>query len=170
MGSLCSCFGNASGDAPAGATDIERFRVEMNDFTFDGVRTRAYVANVYDGDTVRLRFEHGGRIVQWRCRLDGIDAPEMKPLKTSHGGDEKKIAAEKIAAVAARDALEAKLGRGFVTACFGKNDKYGRPLVRLFVGSGADFDVNRWMVDKGYAVLYDGGKKVKKEYVEISVP
>ena len=128
-------------------------RVECGqDFSFAGQQFLAKIVDYYDGDTVRVAFEHGGQIVQYRARLAGYDSPEMKPPKASPGRD-----AEKAAAAAARTALIGKVGGGLVNLECGEFDKYGRLLVAVRLRNGEN--VNDWMVANGHGVPYDGGKK-----------
>ena len=122
------------------------------DFSFAGQQFLAKIVDYYDGDTVRVAFEHGGRIVQYRARLAGYDSPEMKPPM---GNPDR--AAEKTAAVAARAALIGKVGGGLVHLECGEFDKYGRLLVTVRLHGGEV--VNDWMVANGHGIPYDGGKK-----------
>ena len=139
------------------------------DFSLDGLRILAKVVNVYDGDTLRVKVKLH-KLVQYSCRLIGIDAPEMKPKKKdyTHGGvyDEEGRNEEKAAAVQSRDALIDMIGDAVVWAVFGKMDKYGRPLVTLYTRRGFrgrknGMNVNQWMLENAYAVPYDGGTKSK---------
>jgi endonuclease YncB( thermonuclease family) len=45
-----------------------------------------------------------------------------------------------------------------------KNEKYGRILADVFVG---DLHVNKYMIDKGLAIEYDGGSKTSRSWFEI---
>lgn len=90
----------------------------------------ARVVRVFDGDTVWVQAESGGR---WRkLRLDGIDAPEI----CQAGG------------VASRDALSAQLLERTVTVRQRAVDGYGRGIARLDRG---DLDMNAWLVRSGWA-------------------
>lgn len=90
----------------------------------------ARVVRVFDGDTVWVQPDGGGR---WRkLRLDGIDAPEI----CQAGG------------LVARDALAARsLGRGVQVEERARDD-YGRGIARLVLGGD---DLNRWLVHEGLA-------------------
>jgi micrococcal nuclease len=122
------------------------------DFTFAGQRFLAKIVDYYDGDTVRVAFEHGGSIVQYKARLAGYDSPEMKPPKTNPNR-----AAEKAAAVVARAALIERVSGALVNIECGEFDKYGRILVTVYLRGGEN--LNAWMVAHGHGTPYDGGAK-----------
>ena len=101
----------------------------------------AIVERVIDGDTVDVHIDLGFDI--WhsvRLRLLGLDAPEMA---TPEG---------KAAKVFVRDALEGET----VTITTHKTDKYGRYLAEIFQ---RDQSFNKALIDLGFAVPYDGGKR-----------
>ena len=124
--------------------------VRGKDFSFKGERFAAKVVDVHDGDTCRVVFRFGGRLIQYVARLHGYDSPEIHPLKSKPNRD-----AEIAAAGAARDALAART-QGLVEIVCGEFDKYGRLLVMM---SKDGESVNDWMVANGHGVPYDGGKK-----------
>ena len=108
------------------------------------------VLKVYDGDTItiatRIPGLKGSAIYQFSVRLSGIDAPEIR------GKNE----AEKLAAQKSKLALsEMVFGQDVELKNVGF-EKYGRLLCGVYVGKT---HVNKWMVDKGFAYAYDGGKK-----------
>jgi micrococcal nuclease len=101
----------------------------------------AIVERVIDGDTVDVHIDLGFDI--WhsvRLRLSGLDAPEMA---TDAGKTAKRFV---------KDALEGES----VTITTSKTDKYGRYLAEIFV-RGNSF--NKSLLDLGFAVPYDGGKR-----------
>lgn len=86
--------------------------------------------------------------VKWKCRLNGIDTPELRS----------KNARENQAAHEARNRLISLIqGRLVTLKCHGA-DKYGRLLIDLF-----DFNdkrhINQLMLQEGFAVKYDGKRK-----------
>jgi endonuclease YncB( thermonuclease family) len=115
--------------------------------------TLAKVVRVYDGDTITVAapFCNGStqtepEIYLFSIRLRGIDTPELR------GGGP----AEKVKAEVARDALAGLvMGRVVRVANVG-SEKYGRVLADVFVDGMC---VNEWMVERGFAVAYDGGTK-----------
>lgn len=111
-------------------------------------RLRARIVHVHDGDTVIICYVNSGRLRRRRCRLVGIDAPELSGPKM-----------DRPAAEASRDYLRSVLRRNTVTIHYDGFDKYGRLLVRFRVKRGL------WAADallqSGHAVrMGPGGRKV----------
>ena len=108
------------------------------------------VISVYDGDSLTAQVDvgFGWKKEKLKCRLYGIDTPEIRG-----SSDE-----EKEMARAAKQALWAMLenaGR-VVMHSMTKPDKYGRCLVKLWAD---DIDVSQRMIELGHARAYDGGAK-----------
>ena len=117
---------------------------------------KGIVVKVYDGDTITVasRLDTGSMwftatsstLYRFRVRLRGIDTPEIK------GSSE----AEKTKAKEARDALSAQImGHEVLLRNLG-NEKYGRVLADVYF---REVHMNQWMLDQGYAQVYDGGTK-----------
>jgi endonuclease YncB( thermonuclease family) len=119
---------------------------EIKTFSFHEHKTYAKVSNVYDGDTIHLTFFYRNQPVRARCRLALIDAPEIKGETDN----------EREAAVKVRDYLRNLIDNKIVLAHLGRMDKYGRPLVDVYLNG---LYINQHLMDKGYAKQYDGGKK-----------
>lgn len=107
--------------------------------------TLSGVASVIDGDTIEV---HGQRI-----RLHGIDAPESRQLCRRPGG-----AAWRCGQQAAL-ALSDRIGRGTVSCAVKDRDRYGRLVAAC---SRDREDLNRWMVEQGWAVAY---RRYARDYV-----
>ena len=107
----------------------------------------AYVVSVYDGDTVTVILDMGmGVQKKAKCRLYGIDTPEMRG----------KTVREKTAAKVARDRVrELILEKTVLIQSVAKPDKYGRLLVKIWMG---DVYLNDLLIEEGLARPY-GGKK-----------
>ena len=139
--------------------------------------TEGRVVKVYDGDTITIVAKlpyKGSEYYRFSVRLLGIDTAEMK-------------GPEKDRATRARDALSARIlhlfsfktptlwavmnGEG-VAYCAslmrnGVNhtvqlrdvttEKYGRLLANVYLG---DECMNKWMLEQGHAIPYDGGNKL----------
>jgi endonuclease YncB( thermonuclease family) len=138
------------------------------DFSFAGQVFLAKIVDVYDGDTVRVKFVYRGEVMQWRARMAGYDSPEMKPLLKNADRE-----AEKRAAVEARDALSRKIGDACVWISCGEFDKYGRLLVTVFkvdpeAGPCQGDSINDWMIAEGHGVPYAG--RTKAPFRPKSVP
>lgn len=105
---------------------------------------RATVAKVIDGDTIDLVVDLGFHVsIHIRTRLLGIDAPEVSTVEGR----------------AVREALRVALpvGAGVTVETFKANgDKYGRWLAKIAAPFG---DVAAWMIELGYARVYDGGAR-----------
>lgn len=154
---------DAPSAAPAEGPDADLINATRGeDFSFEGQRFVAKVVDVYDGDTVRVRFydrpRPAGQLVQYRARMAGYDSPEMRPPKASPSRQ-----AEIKAAHAARDALAGRLAEirphpWVVEIECGAFDKYGRLLVTVYA---AGENLNEWMVQNGHGVPYDGGTKAQ---------
>jgi endonuclease YncB( thermonuclease family) len=93
-------------------------------------------ASVIDGDTVEI---HGQRI-----RLFGIDAVESRQRCTRDG---KPWNCGKDSAFALAD----RMGRSAIDCHGNEHDRYGRLVAVCFKGAE---DLNRWMVEQGWAVAY----------------
>ena len=78
--------------------------------------------------------------------LAGIDAPELR------GGS----AAEKAAGLEARDFLREKCMNKCVTLQNVETEKYGRLLANVSLRGR---DLSKLLLERGYAVPYDGGAK-----------
>ena len=122
-------------------------------FSLEGELLRCLVLSVYDADTITISFVWAGRVWKDKCRLTGIDSPELRS----------KNAKEKEAAVRARDWVRAHiLGKKVWVRCGGW-DKYGRLLGTVYPGDrGEDAlatSLNEELMLNGLAQPYDGGKK-----------
>jgi len=112
---------------------------------------RAKVINVVDGDTVDLFVDKGiDDYKTMRIRLKGINAPEIHNVKRTSeayktGMTSKQALSDKI------------LGKEIMLTTYkDKAGKYGRYIGTIQLPSGPTaisyIDINKWMVDKGYAV------------------
>jgi endonuclease YncB( thermonuclease family) len=107
------------------------------------------VIKVYDGDTItiatRLPYKDSP-LYRFPIRLKGIDTAEIK----SKNENEKKHA------ILARDSLSELILHKTVLIKNIENEKYGRILADVYL---EEVCINNWMIEKGYAVKYDGGTK-----------
>jgi hypothetical protein len=119
-------------------------------FSLSGSSYVGKCVHVYDGDTVHvvLRIPAHEASYKWIIRLNGIDTPEIKS----------KVAAEKRAAIAARDYLRAQILDKIVVVECGEFDKYGR-LLGVIYHDG--ICMNTKLVELEYAHVYDGGAKAE---------
>ena len=121
-------------------------------------RYNATVSRVVDGDTIDADIDLGFDIKnKKRIRLAGINAPESRTRNL----------AEKKMGLASKERLKEMLEGA--ANCFELEStelgKYGRVLGRLHIDKIAGKDtitkvcVNDKLVEEGYAVEYDGGKR-----------
>jgi micrococcal nuclease len=108
------------------------------------------LVSVYDGDTVTANVDvgFGWRKTKLKCRLFGIDTPEIR-------GSSKE---EKVLAYAAKAFLKELLEGAdeVILNSVAKPDKYGRCLAVLWADG---VDVSDLMIKEGHARPYDGGTK-----------
>jgi micrococcal nuclease len=110
---------------------------------------RAELVRVIDGDTFIVdALVWPGHRVRVSIRLRGIDAPEMRS----------RCAAEKEAAIRARDALTELIGSEPVAISnIGGGKYYGRVLADAHNGMGEDIGTR--LLEGGFASPYDGGRR-----------
>lgn len=109
------------------------------------------VIKVYDGDTITVSSKlpyNKSPIYRFSVRLRNIDSPEIK------GESEK----ECVLAIQARDALHNLIFGKIIELKNNGKEKYGRLLADIYYNK---LHINKWMLDNKYAVLYDGGKKIR---------
>lgn len=133
-----------------------QLQTKGKNFSFDGLLVVGKVVDVYDGDTCKCKWKWGEEYVQFGCRLQGIDTPEMKPPLS-----EPNRLKTKAAAILARDALREMVLDKCVLLELGGWDKYGRVLVYITPQAGGNDrrTVNDRLIADGHANAYDGGKK-----------
>lgn len=108
--------------------------------------TEGRVVKVYDGDTITIVAKlpyKDSEYYRFSVRLLGIDTAEMK-------------GPEKDRATKARDALSARILNNTVQLRDVATEKYGRLLANVYLG---DECMNKWMLEQGHAIPYDGGNK-----------
>lgn len=115
-------------------------------FTFAGNDVIGYCIKVYDGDTATICMELFGQRFKYNCRLAGIDTAELRD----------KDPEVKNLAIGSRDYLASLILNKTIRVVCGHNDKYGRILVDIYLDN---MHINQHMIDKGYALQYDGKKK-----------
>ena len=131
-------------------------------FTLCGEYVLAKVCEIYDGDTCKIIFmlPGSGRIIKRVCRLEGIDAPEIKPLLKITNREimieKAKLARERLSGLITNCPSWTKTCEGntlLIGISLGDFDKYGRILGTF------DGNVKEILIDEGLCKPYDGGKK-----------
>lgn len=141
-------------------------------FNLEGIKGNFYVKSVYDGDTITVLVPMKISIYsnisndfidptnlndkttcnyEIKLRLFGIDTPELKPLKNLPNREDQIKKAYK-----AKEFLENLILNKVIQIEFLSNDKYGRALGIVYI---KDININKLMVEQGYAKEYDGGTK-----------
>lgn len=120
-------------------------------FNFSGMKIKAKCVHVYDGDTIHVVFPVSGKFYKHHIRLLGLDTPEIRP-KSEYDPREKE------AAKIAREFLKDQILDKIIDIECETNDKYGRALAWIYLGN---VQMNQLMLDKGYAIAYDGRTKSK---------
>jgi endonuclease YncB( thermonuclease family) len=112
--------------------------------------TQGHVVKVYDGDTItiaaKMPYNYESPLYRFPVRLNGIDTAEIKG----------KTPDEKEAARIAKTELQTLLLHKDVVLKNIKNEKFGRILADVFL---EDLHINQWMIEKRFAVPYDGKTK-----------
>ena len=124
------------------------------------------VIKVYDGDTITIASKlpyAESPFYRFQIRLLGIDSPEIKG----------KTQEEKDAACLSQKELENLILQKMVYLKDISQEKYGRILANVYVDYPTpenpknQIHLNQWMLDKGYAVPYDG--KTKPHFTPMKV-
>lgn len=119
---------------------------DVGKFSFDKKTCVARVLRVLDGDTIRVALILDGSAQAFDVRLQGIDAPEMKPRKNDPDRD-----AIKREAINARNALRAMLLEGsYCRLQCGPFCKFGRILAIVYDEDGQN--VNDSLVQRGFCI------------------
>ena len=137
---------------------------------YRGLTMFVRIINVYDGDTFTCVFwdPHMEIFNSKRCRLNGVDAPEMKPLRNKPNRiHEKKMAIE------AKEALINWANTPYLLCkTSDEKEKYGRLLVDIYKVTEDDIhnkdlsslmidenSLTQYMLDETESVIYYGGTK-----------
>jgi micrococcal nuclease len=124
-----------------------------NKFTLEGTSCYVRVVDVYDGDTITIVFRFGNKFYNKKCRIYGIDTPEIKT---------KNIEEKKEGNKAKEFLTNLVLGK-VIWCAFEKEDKYGRLLATLWLDKDANESIDKIMIRAGFGYEYYG--KTKKEFV-----
>ena len=156
---------------------LELANSDIKEFSLEGKKLWAKVVYVYDGDTIHIVFKMNKQLFKFNCRLLGIDSHEIVPKNISDGILRN---LEILSAIKSRNYLislvvnipieketmtkkEIKLmcskSTKLVWIKAYKFDKYGRLLIEVFDSPDSTKSFNQEMIDKNYAVEYDGGAK-----------
>ncbi len=158
---------------PKDSSLIKTIDEPIKKFNLDNVTGNFYVKSVYDGDTITILIpmnisiynyendktigdksisnpENKIHLYEIRVRLHGIDTPEMKPSKNLPDRENHIKKAHE-----AKDYLSSIILNKIIKIEFMENDKYGRPLCKLY--DQQNNQINKLMIEKGHAKDYSGG-------------
>lgn len=117
-------------------------------FNFDGKVCLAKCISVYDGDTATFVFQpfSESEFFKISCRFYGINCAE---IRTKDEEEKKKglIVKQKISDMILNQIVELR---------FHNFDKYGRPMVDIYILDQNKTHLNRYMLDHDMAKPYDG--------------
>jgi len=147
---------------------LKRYANNVSKRTFKAQTLLVRLHQIVDGDTFHIitKLNSNEPLHQYSLRLIGLDTPEMKPHLSNPMHD-----LHREAAIYVRDQLRAlyPVGTIFIVD-FDNEDKYGRLLGKIwtikrgFLGLGRlckDKDVCQLILARGWAIAYNGGKKVE---------
>ena len=150
------------------ATRLRQANANTKEFTLDGTTATGKVVNVYDGDTIHVVIIVFNRLYKFKCRLSGIDTPELRVSRNDPHRELHRQAGLKVAKYVS-DLINDKLVRLEIHSY----DKYGRLLCDVYTYNGVS--INQLLVDKKFALPYDGGTKsiwtpeMLKQIIEVSL-
>ena len=125
-------------------------------FTFKDKVFKAKCIKVYDGDTITAAINVFGGFYKFSIRMDGYDAPEIKPKKENPGREEEKKWAKK-----SKEYLSGLVLNKMVELHCKDYDKYGRILAEVTINEES---INKLMLKNGYCRQYSGGKKEEWDF------
>ena len=139
---------------------------DVDVFSFQGLKCKAKVVKILDGDTVHVLIDYNNKIIRLVCRLFGIDTPEI--TKTP---DSAKRARNRLLQlctncnIALNDMMDSKVLNTMINTNtllieveFMGKEKYGRELVKLY--STNKECINDLLIKENYGYEYTGGKKL----------
>ena len=114
------------------------------------------IPRIVDGDTIHIN--------EYKIRLEGIDAPEIRQKCKK---EKLKISSiigftfykDYNCGEVSKENLEAKVNRSKIKCISSSKDRYKRYLAKCFKDK---INLNRWMVRNGHAVAY---RRYSKEYI-----
>ena len=149
-------------------------------FSLEGQTVRAKCIDIYDGDSATFAIMVHGTVYKFKCRLSGIDTPEIRPSRSNPNRDHEKKAAKYVrnrflqlvtgAAVDLHHDYPKKEIKQMLSSSTklvwlkcGKFGKFGRCLIKVFLEESDLPDkmasVNKILLGEELAYKYYGGKK-----------
>jgi len=128
---------------------LEKCTLEnTEEFTLAGKTLNVKVIDVYDGDTITIAFPFSKRFYKKRCRIYGVNCPEIKSRDL----------AEKNRGLQSKQFVTKLVLNKLVKIDFTlKEDKYGRLLGIVYLNGEERLD--KKIINEGFGKEYFGGKK-----------
>ena len=133
--------------------------------SFEGKVYQSVCVSIYDGDSCTLAINLSSKVLLFKCRLAGIDTPEIKSKSQgAYAARDYLINAlttkEMVNTYPTKGEIQQHLHnhKRLLRVECGKFDKYGRLLVKIFVEPDT-CSVNDKLIVEGLAKSYDGGTK-----------
>ncbi len=139
-------------------------------FSLDGLKTKGKIIDIYDGDTVTIAILINNEIKSFKCRLFGIDTPELKGDTHELGIRARNKCIEYItngniilspniqySKENIREICETNYT--LINVECGPFEKYGRLLVTLYTSSDNKVSINQQLINHGFAKPYFGKTK-----------
>lgn len=123
-------------------------------FSFDHLVFNAKPCHIYDGDTFSVIFKYRNEYIKYKCRCNGYDSPEMKPLLSKPNRDDE----IRLANLAKNRLTELLNKNELVTIKCHSFEKYGRILVTVYNNIDND-SINDIMIKENHGKSYHGGHK-----------
>lgn len=121
-------------------------------FSFEHIKTQCKIVYFYDGDSCTIILKHDNKFVKLKCRLKGIDTPELRS----------NYSPEVLVARRVKDYVS-QYNNQILNVHLFQFDKYGRTLIELF-DPRTNTSINEDLIRLGLAYRYDG--KTKKKFLE----
>jgi len=139
---------------PKNIEQILNSLTEAPEFNFNGLRKKAKIISVYDADTCDAIMCIDEKPYKFKIRINGIDTPEIKPLKTM---ENRELHVE--CGLKCREYLKSKILNKIVEIQCYDFDKYGRVLGDIYISKLKT--VTNDLINKKYAKKYEGKTKVQ---------
>lgn len=137
---------------PNCAARLRHATADSREFTLNGSTATAKVVHVYDGDTIHVVLVVFDQLYKFKCRLAGLDTPELKVSRNDPHRELHRQAGLKVA-----EYVRQLINQQIVRLKIYEYDKYGRILCDVYLYNGVS--LNQLLLDKRLAVPYDGRTK-----------
>jgi endonuclease YncB( thermonuclease family) len=145
-------------------------------FSIEGLEAYARVLDIYDGDTIQVALNVGGRCNRYNVRMQGIDTCEMKSkndmikkrsikarntLLSLITGDDTIDLYENFKRQSIRDRLKKDVYLVYLEC--GQFEKYGRLLAHISLTEDSTMTLANILIERKLGYRYYGGAKLSEE-------